>query len=508
MRTFGLLVAIVGLSVAVAHAQADDPPEGALIESVEVSGLALDRLSSELRHALDMLVGRELNRERVDELAGRIEAERPELIVAVRNIPRPDGEARVIFLVARISDDRDLVSNINARYTVDAVKISGIPDARVSQGLRDDLQALVGDRLEAELPGYTVRRRISRGRRSERIRVSFIVTEPDRPRWIPFAASRSQFVYHSDLAWGGVLDILMGGRDHRMTVGIVGDNDDGLVEEYTGYRVRLESRWVATERVGLSLEYVDFDPTWRDATLAAAALNPRIAEIYQGRQTIAPLVTFALSPHLRVAAGASVTELESLVSSTDSQTASAATLSIGYDQRWERPSAEGAVESSGEDWRWERPSRTTHEVEASYVLRATTTALESDLDYKRQLGQGRYRYRRGHNTLMASVALGRIAGGAPLFERFSLGDSSTLRGWSKFDIAPAGGDRMVHHSLEYRHRGLAFFFDAGSVWDQGTDARLKLATGVGFHGDNGFLTIGFPMNASEVGAQFMAGVRF
>ena len=400
------------------------------------------------------------------------------------------------------------MSNINARYTVDAVKISGIPDARVSQGLRDDLQALVGDRLEAELPGYTVRRRISRGapvgahsRELHRHRTRQTPLDPVRGVAIAIRLSLRSGV-------GGVLDILMGGRDHRMTVGIVGDNDDGLVEEYTGYRVRLESRWVATERVGLSLEYVDFDPTWRDATLAAAALNPRIAEIYQGRQTIAPLVTFALSPHLRVAAGASVTELESLVSSTDSQTASAATLSIGYDQRWERPSAEGAVESSGEDWRWERPSRTTHEVEASYVLRATTTALESDLDYKRQLGQGRYRYRRGHNTLMASVALGRIAGGAPLFERFSLGDSSTLRGWSKFDIAPAGGDRMVHHSLEYRHRGLAFFFDAGSVWDQGTDARLKLATGVGFHGDNGFLTIGFPMNASEVGAQFMAGVRF
>ena len=109
---------------------------------------------------------------------------------------------------------------------------------------------------------------------------------------------------------------------------------------------------------------------------------------------------------------------------------------------------------------------------------------------------------------MASVALGRLTGGAPLFERFSLGDSSTLRGWSKFDIAPAGGNQMVYHSLEYRHRGIAFFFDAGSVWDRGTDARLRLATGVGFHGDNGFLTVGFPLNATDLGAQFMAGVLF
>ena len=63
---------------------------------------------------------------------------------------------------------------------------------------------------------------------------------------------------------------------------------------------------------------------------------------------------------------------------------------------------------------------------------------------------------------------GGISGDAPLFERFSLGDSRTLRGWDKYDIAPAGGDRMFHTSLEYRYRGLALFLDSGSVWDDGT----------------------------------------
>ena len=40
-------------------------------------------------------------------------------------------------------------------------------------------------------------------------------------------------------------------------------------------------------------------------------------------------------------------------------------------------------------------------------------------------------------------------GRAPLFERFTLGDSRTLRGWSKFDVAPVGGSRVAHGSLEY-----------------------------------------------------------
>ena len=71
---------------------------------------------------------------------------------------------------------------------------------------------------------------------------------------------------------------------------------------------------------------------------------------------------------------------------------------------------------------------------------------------------------------------GGINGEAPLFERFSLGDSRTLRGWNKYDIAPAGGDRMFHASLEYRYRMLAMFLDSGSVWDTGDERRVRFST--------------------------------
>ena len=277
--------------------------------------MALNRLSPGLRQAINALVGNRLNRAQIGELASRLEAEQPEFVVAVRNVLRPDGEVRVIFLVARISDDRDISSNINARYTVDSVEISGIPDTAVSQELRDDMQALVGDRLDpdeadrlrdrlaAELPEYNVRRRVSRGRRSARVRVIFVVSEIETPPWIDFAASRSKLVYHSTLGWSGVLDIPMGGRDNRLTLGLVGDNDDDLLEEYSGYRVRLESRKVATERLALSIEFAELRQSWRDATLSAAALNPQIAAVYRERRTIEPMVTVAFSPHVRVSYG-------------------------------------------------------------------------------------------------------------------------------------------------------------------------------------------------------------
>lgn len=503
MKTLGMLIALLVTPLQVANAQQLDLLEGAPIESTEVSGLAFDQLSPGLRQDINALVGSRLSRDRVEELAARIEAERPDVVAAIRAVSRPDGSVRVIFLVARISDDQDLASNINARYTVESVEIAGIPETEVSQGLRDDLQALVGNRLdpdeaerldvrlEAELPGYEVKRRISRGTQSGRIRLIFELSEVEAPPWIRFASSRSKVVYHSKQGWSGVLDIPMGGpRNHRVALGLVFGNDDDLIEEYSGFRLRFESRKVATERLGLSVELSRFRQTWRPETASAVASDPRIPETYRSRLTVEPSVTFAFNPRVRVTAGVSVSELESLSRSPDSQMASSAVASISYDQRWKHKSG------------------FSQNVEASYELRAATTALESDLVFKRHLGRASYKYQRGKSIVTTAVSIGRLTGQAPLFERFSLGDSSTLRGWNKFDIAPAGGDRMFHHLLEYRYRSVAFFVDNGSVWEQDTDVRIRLATGFGFHGENGFVTLGFPLNANDLSATFMMGIRF
>lgn len=85
---------------------------------------------------------------RIGELAARIEAELPELIVAVRHVQRPDGEVQVIFLVARISEDPDLAANINARYIVDSVKIAAAGDrSLLTQGPQARAPARARDRV-------------------------------------------------------------------------------------------------------------------------------------------------------------------------------------------------------------------------------------------------------------------------------------------------------------------------------------------------------------------------
>ena len=67
---------------------------------------------------------------------------------------------------------------------------------------------------------------------------------------------------------------------------------------------------------------------------------------------------------------------------------------------------------------------------------------------------------------------------------------------------------MFHSSVEYRYSHAAVFFDAGSVWDRTTDSKIRYSTGFGVHGDNFFVTLGFPLNADDVSTTFMMGVRF
>jgi Omp85 superfamily domain len=398
-------------------------------------------------------------------------------------------------------EDPDL-ENVNARYTVERVEIAGVDETKISQALRDDLQALVGkrldpeeaerldDRLEEELEGYEVTRRMSKGSQPGSITLVFEMKEIEDLRWIPFAPSRSKIVYHSDQAWSGVLDIPIGGRSTRVTFPLVFGNDDDLVEEYSGYGFRIESRSLGTRRLGMSFEISYTRQMWQPATLSALEAHPEIPEAYRNRLKIEPQLTFAFSPHLRVSGGVSLSELESHSRSPATQMASVVMGAVGYDQQWEQGSFG------------------RHEASAGYEVRSAASALESDLDYTRHLVRAGYRYRHGKSLFTADFALGVIDGAAPMFERFSLGDSSTLRGWSKYDIAAEGGGRMRYQSIEYSYRGFAVFLDAGSVWEEDADARSRVSTGFGYHGGHFFMMLGFPLNADELRAAFMTGVRF
>src|SRR4029079_5683856 len=103
-RTLGLLVTLLATSPQVATDQKLAVPEGTIITSAQVTGFDIDRLSPGLRQAIHDLAGTPLKQDRLDELAARIEAERPRYVAAVRTVMDPGGEARVFFVMGRQQD--------------------------------------------------------------------------------------------------------------------------------------------------------------------------------------------------------------------------------------------------------------------------------------------------------------------------------------------------------------------------------------------------------------------
>jgi len=497
LRLLLLLWCVPGL----AGAQELDLHEGALIESAEIQGIAPDRLSADLRREIQGLSDQRVSRARVAALVARIEGECPDVVAAARDVLRPDGRVRIIFLVAPIGDDQELSSNINSRYLVERVDVTGIDETKISQALRDKLQALVGanldptkaealsDELEAEFPKYHVTRRISRGSEVGKIVVTFQFERSERDHWIPFSPSRAKMLFHEDLRWTFVFDLRFTPGNYLFAFGYTPENKDDLIEEYEGYWIRFETRKAGTRRLGLSFEFSDFDQKWKDVTRSAVAVTPGIPSLYDHRRTAQPAVTFAVSPRLRFGAGANITQLDLLGAPGVSQQANAVTGSADFDQSW-RPESGGRMRLSG-----------------GYEYRGGTRSLGSDLVYGRHFAQARYIFEQHHSRVRADLLVGGASGQPPMFERFSLGDSLTLRGWNKFDIAPAGANRMWHQSIEYAYRNFAYFLDAGSVWDHGVDAKVRLSTGVGYHHENWFVTFGVPLNSDHTDVKFMIGFR-
>lgn len=499
----GTIVAIVlAFAAPQAHAQETTPPDGPRIAFARVSGIEFSRLSPGLQEEVGKLAGSLLDRQKLRDLAARIETEHPRYVAAVRVTAQPGGTARVVFVVARIREEEQQ-ANINARYVVEDVEIRGVPENAITPEMRADLQALTGKPLDAELaerlatrlsssfPDYGVERRTGRGSQPGQIRVVFQLTRTEQSRWLRFEPLEANLLYHSDQGWGSKLPLTMSGGDFQVVPHFAIDVGDDLIEEYSGFGLRFESRKLGTERLGVFFDWSTFDQTWRDRTLAALPAYPLVPPPYRNRMTVTPLVKFAVTPQLSVAAGVSITELDALdESSSASQMANAAIGSLRFNRRWNRTSG------------------MQHDLAAAFTVRAGSDALESDLVYERYVGEADYGFRSGPHRLFVSAMFGSLTGDAPLFERFSLGDSRTLRGWNKYDIAPAGADRMFHATVEYRRRGLTLFLDSGSVWDADTDKKVRFSAGFGYTPGPVFFTVGFPLNTDEFRAVFTMGLRF
>ncbi len=389
-------------------------------------------------------------------------------------------------------------ANVNSRYPVESVSIAGVSDSKVSQELRDDMQKLVrnkydpdaadklAERLRKELHGYRVTVKVKRGEEAEHVKIIFNAERVQQP---DFETRRPLFLYTTKDSFSGSLVPDFETHHNYFAFGLTSSADE-LLERNSGVILRYEHRKVGTDMLQVGLEYDYFHPSFQPETEAALALAPEVPGIYRIREDFAPSISFLPIPDIKVTFGASFQTLQMQYPDVHDQAANAYTFTVQF--RREEGARHGLQ----------------HSISADYSLRDATSSLQSDFRYTRQLVAADYTLDAGHHMFGFHFQGGHTSGQPPLFERFTIGNATTLRGWDKFDVAPIGGTRLVYGSVEYRYRPFQLFYDFGTVWDPGQVAQLKHSIGFGVAWTHGFfMSLGIPLRYHSVTPVFMFGFR-
>jgi hypothetical protein len=397
---------------------------------------------------------------------------------------------------------QDSEFNVNSRYTVETVVISAEgwrtdlaadrdPQGKLSSALRKDASALIGEklnpgmlddvarRLRKEMRARSVEHHVLRGKLPDYVQVVFEV----KLRPARFDVSVPKFLYTSKQTWTGAAEATATIGHNGFTAGFVSDGDE-LTERFTGLVARYENNKLASDRVHFRFEYGDYHEQWNAATERLG-----LSGLYRTRRNFEPEVTFTLARPLTLSVGASFQQMEDRFPAAQTETANALISTLRYHRRLE-------------------DAENQHDVDAGYNLRVATQILGSDFAYARHRVQFRYMLTRGKNVFIDDMTAGAIAGRAPLFERFSLGNATTLRGWNKFDLDPLGGDRVVHNSVEYRYGAFQIFYDSGAVWDRNDAAIVRHSAGVGLRQGVFSLAVAFPIREGHIDPIFMVGMNY
>jgi outer membrane protein assembly factor BamA len=402
-------------------------------------------------------------------------------------------------------------TNVNARYKVETVIVSGNGwstdiaaerNDKLSSSLRKRISGLIGSklnppalddvakRLRTEFHARTVTHHVLRGATPEYVKVVFNISERDTH----FDVSVPKFLYNARQGWSGAVEGSARNKQNTFTLGLVSDGDE-LAERYAGVTARYENSSLGSDRVRFRFQFESYHQQWNRATaeqLAPAAPSP-VTEVtsapYRTRQNFEPEVTFVIATPLTVTAGLSFERFQNQYPAPHTEAANAAVGSVRYHNR---------LEGMGQD----------QELDAAYSLRAGTGLMDSDFVYARHRFGFRYTFTRGRHVLIDEVSAGLISGRAPLFERYVLGNSSTLRGWNKFDLDPSGGNRVAHNSVEYRYRFFEVFYDTGAIWDSGQAVTQRHGIGAGFRQGAFSLAVAFPVRSGRADPIFMMGMNY
>jgi hypothetical protein len=393
-------------------------------------------------------------------------------------------------------------ANVNSRYTVESIDVAGQHDYTLSQPVLQQIHGLVGTRLNFEALSSLARAitrevharevsvRVIRGSEPEYVRVILDVNE-DGSR---FDVSVPKFLWNSREGWTAEGQATATLGNNSVSFGLLSNGDD-LLERYAGYNAAFQRRSLGSDKVNFALIFEDYHDEWNQATIAGATGSEPLF-LYRSRRNVEPELTFLLSRDLEFSTGVSMEAMQPETAAAREKSANSATGTLRYHRTIESSSLNQAVE-------------------ASYSVRAASRDLGSDFVYTRHRVKASYTAGHDRHQLELGFEGGAITGTAPMFERFALGDSSTLQGWDKFNLDPLGGTRVMDGSLAYKYRMMRVFYDTGAVWDRGgrVEARQSVGTGLegnlGIFGHNEFLlALAFPLDQGHLEPMFVAGMNF
>jgi hypothetical protein len=396
-----------------------------------------------------------------------------------------------LLLAALAACAQDNRANVNERYTVESVQVTGVDQSRLARAVREAIHELIGQKFSQErldalsrlinraLPDRVVSIRIGRGDVPNHVKI--VIEIRDREHRLDLAAPKA--LYSSRQGWTGEVDATVRLHSNSVTFGILSDGDT-LAERASGIRARYENRQIADGRLRLAFEFADLHEAWNPATRELAGDT-----LYRARRGYQPMATVTLARPLKLTCGFNFEQLQPEFPAAHTEASNAVITTLRYDR---------SLEESG-------PNQ--HRVEAGYNLRAATSSLGSDFEYTRHTFEFRYTLWHGVHRATARVTAGLLNGTAPVFERFVAGTSTLLRGWNKYDLAPVGGNRVVCSSVEYQYRSFEVFYDAGSVWSSGQPVVARHSVGAGVHLGDLALLLAFPIRNGRPEPVFIAGLN-
>ena len=391
--------------------------------------------------------------------------------------------------------------NVNTRYTIDKVEFSKSLQQKISRPLRDEILALVGKKFDPKKASefaarisrevkHKVTSAIEKSAEPDHVRVVF---QMENTRSISANANVNRLHYHSQLGLSTAVQTSVDVAHIRAGVGFQTDAETTLSREIGWSFVASRS---LGERIHVHFDYTALRQKWNAATLAALSSNPEIPGIYRERDVVRPNIEVTLAEGFSLSAGVDFDRLELQFPATRIASANALNTTLRFHRRWQ------------DDYSFSRQG-----VDAGYNLRVATKALDSDYVYTRHMLSGTYSYSSEWGEVTLRGSIGQIYGTAPLFERFVAGDTASLRGWNRFDLAPLGGNQAALGSVQYRYSRAAVFYDTGGIWDRGSKSKpVRHSVGgrllFSKKGEGPYLAVAFPLRSGGISPQLMIGFDF